>query len=428
MDYDELYHMADELKDLIQGVLIALALGFLIGLEREYAKRVIDKEEQFAGVRTHTLIGLFGFLCAYLATHYGHWLFIIAGAGLITLVIASYVVSAKTGNYGITTELSAILTFVIGAIVFQGEVLLAVITTVILTSLLSLKLKLHTFITTLTAQEIRAFIQFVIISAVVLPFLPTEPFGPNGVWNLHEIWTMVILVTGISLAGYLLAKIIGTQKGTILAGVVGGLVSSTAVTLSMARRSRESTTTSPIIAAVGIIGATATLYPRILLEAWVVNRALALQMAIPIAAITAAAFGIAYWVHRNNKEASAAPVPLTNPLNFSVAIQFGLIYMAVQWLMDLSAGSSSTAGLYVASLVFGATDMDAITLSIARQPGVAENIQGVTAILLATLSNTVMKFLIVVFFGNRTLMKWVGLGFGVIFVATAIAIAVIHSL
>lgn len=423
-DYVDLYHMAEELPELIQGVVIAVALGFLIGLEREYAKRVIDKEEQFAGVRTHTLIGLFGFLCAYLAAQYGTWLFITGFAGLIGMVIATYVRSAKAGSYGITTELSAILTFLIGAIVLQGEVLLAVITTVIITSFLSLKLRLHSFIATLTAEEIRAFIQFVIISAVVLPFLPDEPFGPNGVWNLHEIWTMVILVTGISLTGYLLAKITGPSKGTPLAGIVGGLVSSTAVTLSMARRSRENPKALSLLAAVGIIAATATLYPRILLETWAVNRDLAKLMAWPIAAIAVAAFGSAFLIHRKNNKGKedAGSAPLTNPLNFSVAIQFGLIYMAVQWLMDLASGRFSTEGLYAAGLVFGATDMDAITLSIARRSTAAESLQGVTAILLATLSNTVMKFFIVVLFGNRSLMKWVGLGFGIIFLVTALAI------
>ena len=240
LPYDDLYPMNEELVVLIQRVFIALALGFLIGLEREYAKRVLDKEEQFAGVRTYTFIALFGFLCAHLAQQYGDWVFVAGLSGMIALIIATYVMSAKAGSYGITTELSGILAFVIGAVVFQGEVLYAVIVTVIITTLLSLKVKLHSFIVTLTPQEIRAFIQFVIISAVILPFLPNGPMGPNGVWNLHQIWVMVILVTGISLTGYLLAKLFGSSNGTLLAGIIGGLVSSTAVTLT--RTSKGSTT------------------------------------------------------------------------------------------------------------------------------------------------------------------------------------------
>ena len=414
--------MSDELLVLTQHALIALALGFLIGLEREFAKRALDKDEQFAGVRSYTLIALFGFLCACLAEQYGSWVLVSGLIGFIALVIASYVMTAKTGSYGITTELAGILTFVIGAVVFQGEVLFAVIVTVIITSLLSLKLKLHSFIATLTPEDIRAFIQFVIISAVVLPFLPNESMGPNGVWNPHQIWTMVILVTVISLAGYLLAKVFGTNKGTLLAGIVGGLISSTAVTLTMARRSREHATGAHFIIAASIIGATGVLYPRIWLETWVIDRDLAMRMALPIVLITLAAFGIAYLIHRKGGEAPAVAVPAKNPLNFGVSIQFAVVYMAVLWLMDLVSAEHSAKGFYAASLVFGATDMDAITLSIAHSAESVGILKCATAVLLATLSNTVMKFLIVVFFGNRALVKWVGLGFGIVFIATVLGL------
>jgi uncharacterized membrane protein (DUF4010 family) len=420
--------MSIERVELLQGVLIAMALGFLIGLEREYAKRVVDKEEQFAGVRTHAFAALFGFLCAYLAQIHGGWVLVGGLMGFIALVIATYVMLAKSGSYGITTELSSILTFVIGAVVFQGEVLFAVIAAVTITTLLSMKLRLHSFIETLTPMDIRAFIQFVIISAVVLPFLPNEPFGPNGVWNLHEIWIMVILVTGISLTGYLLAKLFGTRKGTLLAGVVGGLVSSTAVTLSMAKRSREQPNGQPVLVAASILAATAVLYPRIWLETWLVNKDLAMQLAIPIGFITLVSFGVAYAIQRKSSTANMAPVAPTNPLNFSVAIQFAVIYMAVLWLMDLAAANYSAQGLYAASIVFGATDMDAITLSIAKGTQGDGVLNGMTAVLLATLSNTVMKYLIVVFFGDRALRKWVGVGFGSVVVATVLAMLVVRSI
>ncbi|MEO5585511.1 MAG: DUF4010 domain-containing protein [Flavobacteriales bacterium] len=420
--------MSDELLVLTQHALIALALGFLIGLEREFAKRALDKEEQFAGVRSYTLIALFGFLCAYLAEQYGPWVLVLGLSGFIALVVASYVMTAKAGSYGITTELAAILTFVIGAVVFHGEVLFAVIATVIITSLLSLKLKLHSFIATLTPQEIRAFIQFVIISAVILPFLPDKPMGPNGVWNPHEIWTMVILVSGISLAGYLAAKIFGANKGTLLAGIVGGLVSSTAVTLSLSKRSREQPNGPHIVAAASIIAATGVLYPRIWLETWVIDRELAIRLAPAIIFILLVAFGAAYLIHRKGDKGAAVEVPTKNPLNFGVSIQFALVYMAVLWLMDLASAGRSPEGFYAGSLLFGATDMDAITLSIARHTDSVGAVMGSTAVLLATLSNTVMKFLIVIFFGNKALRKWVGLGFGAIFIATVLGMLAVRSL
>lgn len=412
--------------ELLQGALISLSLGGLIGLEREYARRVVDKVEQFAGVRTYAFIAFFGFLSAHLNSIHGEWIFVACLVGMIALVIAAYVASAKEGNFGITTELAGILAFIIGALVFEDEVLFAVFVTVIITSLLSLKVKLHSFIATLTGAEIRAFIQFVIISAIILPLLPNEALGPNGIWNPHEIWTMVILVTGISLAGYLLAKVLGANKGVLLSGLVGGLVSSTAVTLSVARRTRSQATASSIIPAVSIIGATAVLYPRILLESWLVNKDLGLLMLAPVLFITLAAFGIAYFIHRKNGPSVAQEVPTKNPLNFSAALQFAVVYMAVLWLMDLVSAKQSATGFYAASALFGATDMDAITLSIAKGTPATGTLKALTAVLLATLSNTVMKFLIVIFFGSRSLWKWVGLGFGVIVIATVLSLGALR--
>lgn len=418
--------MSEELLELIQRVLIALALGFFIGMEREFAKRVNDKEEQFAGVRSYTLITLLGFLSAYLAQTHGNWILVAGFVGLIALVVAAYVMSAGAVGYGISTELSGILAFLIGALVFKGEVLFAVIVTVVITSLLSLKMRLHNFIATLAPKDIRAFIQFVIISAVILPFLPNEAMGPNGVWNLREIWIMVILVTGISLGGYLLDKILGPTKGTLISGVIGGLVSSTAVTLSLSQRSRKHPTGPHIITAASIIGATAVLYPRIWLIIWVVDQQLAISLVPSMVFITLVTFAIAWLIQRKGGQGSVVDIPTTNPLNFGVSIQFAILFMAVLWLMDAASAENSVQGLYATSLVFGATNMDVISLSIARSADSVGISVAMIALLLATLSNTVMKFLIVVFFGHKAMIKWVGLGFGVVFIATVIAILAMH--
>lgn len=417
----DLCRMSEELLELIQRVLIALALGFFIGMEREFAKRAQDKEEQFAGVRSYTLITLLGFLSAYLAQIHGDWIIVAGFVGLIALVVAAYVVSAKVVGYGISTELSGILAFLIGAIVFRGEVLFAVIVTVVITALLSLKMRLHSFIATLTPKDIQAFIQFVIISAVILPFLPNEPMGPNGVWNLREIWIMVILVTGISLGGYLLDKILGPTKGTLVSGIIGGLVSSTAVTLSLSQRSRKYPNGPHIVSAASIIGATAVLYPRIWLIIWVVDQQLAMSLIPAMLFITLATFAIAWAIQRKGGEDTVVDIPTTNPLNFGVSIQFAILFMAVLWLMDVASADSSVQSLYATSLVFGATNMDVITLSIARSTESVGISVAMVAVLLATLSNTVMKFLIVVFFGHKAMIKWVGLGFGVVFIATVLA-------
>jgi uncharacterized membrane protein (DUF4010 family) len=236
---------------------------------------------------------------------------------------------------------------------------------------------------------------------------------------------MVILVTGLSLVGYLLAKVLGDRKGTLLAGIVGGLVSSTAVALTMSRRSKEHPKGAHTVAAVSIIAATATLYPRLLLETWAFNKPLALQLLVPLAIVTVVAFAIARLIFKRNEANDGVEIPLTNPLNLSVALQFAVIYMAVQWLIALASAHGNTAGLYGTSLVFGTTDMDAITLSIARSTVNGDTTTGAIAILLATMSNTVMKFLIVLFFGHRALWKWVGIGFASVLLATLLGLAVV---
>lgn len=408
---------------LLVRLLITLGIGLLIGLEREYAKRVVDKEEQFAGVRTYPLIALLGFLSALLAERHGA-AFLVAGfAGLFAMVVASYVMMARAASFGITTELAGIIAFLLGALVFADHILLATTITVLVVSLLTLKVRLHTFIATLSPADIRAFIQFTIISALVLPFLPRGGFGPRGVWDLHEIWTMVILVTGISLAGYLLVKLFGSRKGTLFEGLIGGLVSSTAVTLSLSRRSHTGTAAAKRLAAVGIVASTAVLYPRILLEIGVVDRNLALYVLPSILGITATAVlaAVLLWRRADHRTDEPATLRVTNPLNFAVALQFGAVYMLVQWLMMLATAHYPEQGLYAGALLFGATDMDAITLSIAHK-GELPEAQRAAAILLATVSNTVMKFALVLLFGDRSIRQGVGIGFGAILATTLIAL------
>jgi len=404
-------------QDLLLRLLVSVGIGFLIGLEREYAKRVVEKEEQlFAGVRTYTLITLFGFLSAMLADHYGAWILAAAFLGYMALLITAYTLTSKPGHYGASTEMSSILAFLLGAIVFDGQVLLAIIVTVIVTALLSVKVPLHRFVASMTMEEIRALIQFVVIASVVLPFLPDKAFGPGGIWNLKDIWTMVVLVSGISLAGYLLAKVLGGRKGTVLAGLLGGLISSTAVTLNLARRSKQ--TGGPVLAAaVGIVAACTIMFPRVLLECWVVSAELAGHLLVPVALATGAGLLAAFLLHRVPDGGSATDLPLSNPLNFRVALQFALLYMGVQWLVAFTMERYGASGTYAASVLSGATDMDAITLSMARTDGRMTMGVKVTAIMLAALSNTLFKFGLVLVYGGNELRKYVSLGFGALVLA-----------
>lgn len=398
---------------------MAAGIGFLIGLEREFAKRVRERdpdqtpeqEKQFAGLRTFTLIALLGFLAALSAHSLGGWFFGIILTGFIALLVTSYIASIRRGDIGATSEITALITFLLGGLAYEGHLLFIIIVAVLVLLLLSFKLPLHRFVSMLTEQEVRAIIEFVIISVLVLPFLPNESYGPNGTWNPKEIWSMVILVSGISLVGYLLAKVMGSHRGTLLAGVIGGLASSTAVALSFARKGHDGKHPSRPLA-LGIIAAAAIMFLRVLLELYVVNRSLALVLTVPLVLIAATGLLTAWWMQRSAPDQRETQPALTNPLNFRVALQFAVLYALVRWLVVWADERFGHAGTYLAGALAGITDVDAITLSMARMAQRPEwTTQAMVTILIAATVNTLVKFTIVLVVGGPALRRLVTPGF-----------------
>ena len=320
--------------DLLIGFGIAVGIGFLIGLERQFSKQVKEKEEQFAGVRTFTMISIFGFLSAFLSREFGNWMIALSLFGLFSLIIVSYFQLSKApGNKGGTSEIAAVITFLLVRWRFLQFILFALLIMVVLLLLLAYKPSLHLFIKKLKQEELYAIIQFVVMSAIILPFLPDKNFGPYDLWNLRDIWKMVVLVCGVSLVGYMVAKIIG-DTGTLVAGIVGGLVSSTSVALTFSRRSKESAAGAAFFLAMGIIGACTIMFPRILFEVYVVNSNLAKQLWLPIGLITVAGLGSALLMYKFHKgKSDSGELELKNPLNFGTAIKFALLYAGIQWLV-----------------------------------------------------------------------------------------------
>lgn len=420
---EQLSEITGNMEAYLQRLAICIGIGLLIGMERTFHRKREDDEE-FAGIRTFTLVAVFGYLSALLATYSGAWLLGVSLAGLILFVVVSYYRSSVLpGKMGGTTEIAAILTFLLGALVFGGFILLSLVVTVVTLLLLAYKPTLHGFVNKLSREELLAIIKFIIISALVIPFLPTQNFGPYGIWNLQDIWKMVILVSGVSLVGYLIAKIVG-HKGTMLAGVIGGLVSSTAVALTYSRRSKEAKDgAGALYFAMAIISACTIMFPRILVEVYIVNRALAEQLWIPIAILSLTGFGAAFYVYRKNlKDKSDAQVPLSNPLNFGTALKFALFFAAVLLLVRYSNENFGDSGTYIAGAISGITDVDAITLSMARlATNDATSTLAMNTILLAALSNTLVKLGIVLVVGSRSLVKASLPGFIAIFsVGTAL--------
>jgi len=396
---------------------ISVGIGFLIGLERQFTKEVKEKENQFAGLRTYSMISLMGFISAFLAEKLGTWVFICVLAGLFVFVIVSYILASRIeGNKGATSEITTILTFLLGALVFHRFILLALIIMILLLLLLVFKPSLHGFVKKLTSDELHAIILFVIMSALVIPFLPDKNFGPYKLWNLKEIWKMVVLVSGTSLVGYMIAKIMG-NKGTLWAGLIGGLVSSTSVALTFSRRSKLTTGASSFFYAMGIISACTIMFPRILFEVYIVNSLLAKHLWLPVVAVSIAGFGAAFFIYKFKKGIpDTEKLPLKNPLDLKTAIQFAFFFAGIQWLVKFCSEKFGENGTYLAGAISGITDVDAITLSMAKMAsGDAQTDIAINTILLAALSNTLVKFIIIMIIGSTQLRKTAFIGFGAIF-------------
>lgn len=226
---------------------VALGIGILVGLQREYAEYSVDKNraDMFAGVRTFALLGLLGCSAAYLADITASiWLLIVISLVVGTLITVAYLIIAwRSQEVGLTTEVAAILTLLTGALAYWDQITMAAAIGVATTVLLALKFELRTLVTQITREDIYATLRFAVITVIILPILPDQGLGPApfDVLNPYKIWLMVVLISGISFLGYVLNKLVGARQGIGLTGLLGGLTSSTAVTMSFSQRSQTQT-------------------------------------------------------------------------------------------------------------------------------------------------------------------------------------------
>ncbi len=399
---------------------VALFIGMLAGLQREYAADQDEQESQrsrkiFAGVRTFSLIGLSGCTAAFIADLLDSpWVFAAIFLGLGALLTVSYFITARKGEVGMTSEVSAILIFLTGALSFWDQMPLAVAIGVVTTVLLSLKLEMHRFAANLTREDVLAALKFAIITAIILPLLPNEALGPPpfDVLNPYKIWLMVVFISGINFLGYVLIKMVGAGRGIGLTGFMGGLASSTATTLSFTQRSHEALNLAKPFA-LAITLAWTVMFGRVLVEVAVVHTPLLTPLLLPMLGTGLVALGYAavlYYLQQSSEKATE--VTLSNPFELRLAITFGLLYAVILLISRSAELYFGNAGLYISAVVSGFADVDAITLSMAelsRTGGVALE-TAARAIVLATMSNTVVKGVIVLTAGAMVLRRvfWPG--------------------
>jgi len=385
----------------------ALGVGILLGLERE---RNRDADTRFAGVRTFAIISLLGGLAAYMDRSLGlAWVTLTAFVGLAALVVAAYMATSRKGDVGLTTEISALVTYLLGALCLWGEVELAAALGVTCLFLLALKDWLHRIAKRIQPEDIEATLKFTTITLIILPLLPDQNYGPEplNVINPRKIWLMVVLISGINFLSYILVKIVGGKHGVGLTGLLGGLVSSTATTLGFAQRSRrEPELARPL--AMGILLAWTVMFFRVPVEVLAINRPLGFRLLVVLAGLAAVSLVLGFLLWRKQKKAETGDVPIrSNPFELWAAIRFALLFAVINFGAKAAEVYLGEYGLYLAGALAGLTDVDAITLSMAslalEQPERA-HAAGRT-VLIAVLSNTVAKGAMAMAMGSSTLRR-----------------------
>ena len=415
--------------DLFSRLAVALVIGVLVGLQREFSFEKPEKE-LFGGVRTFALVALIGCLAALSAEMLDTPLAFIAFALIVGAFLSiTYFIDASRGDVGLTTEASAVVTFMAGALAYWGELTLAVALGVTTTVLLSLKLETQRFVERLTREDIYATLKFAVITAIILPVLPNQDFGPApfDIFNPYKIWLLVVLISAMNFVGYVLVKIVGPQKGIGLTGLLGGLASSTAVTLTFTQRSNSSESARELAKplALAIIIAWTVMFSRLLVEIAAVNPDLLALLWPPVAASVLVGLLYSAYLYFGRRQIEDQEIIFSNPFNLAPAIKFGLIFVAVLLISRAAQVYFGNPGIYLSSLVSGLADVDAIALSVAQlslPPGEVTEQVAVQAIILAAVANTFAKGAIVLIGGSSGLRRAILPGY-LLMMATGIAVA-----
>ncbi len=386
------------MQEALWHLLAATLIGFAVGLERERAK-LERQASSIGGVRTFTLLGLLG---GVLALGQGVWL---AAAGLIA--VAGLAVYSLKNSQDATSQVAALVVYALGGLCGLGLVLPALFAGALLLGFLAFHDELHAFAGGIQRGEVEAAVLLVLLLGVVYPLLPDAGYGPYGVWNPREIWQMVLLVAGVNFVGYLALRLLGS-KGLRAAALLGGLVSSTAVTLSMVAQSRANPSQN-LLWASGAVLASQMMLGRILVWCALAAPLLLQKLWLPLLLWLAWGLLVAFWLTRCDTP-EAQSVWVQNPLQLQSALLFAGVYALVKLLTRVGLEVFGSAGVFVVSALSGVADVDAISLSLARLSASGElPLQvGAVAVLMAALSNTLFKTALS--FGARGLGPYVALG------------------
>lgn len=395
-----------------QNLAIALFIGALVGVERE--RKHGGDQWRFGGIRTFSLIAIGGGLAGWLGDQTGSiWPLVVLGVSVGALLVASYTItSERTGDAGTTSEVAAMVVYFLGVTSGWGYPEVAVPIGIAVAGLLAFEEPLHSAVARIGSDDLAAGLKLLFATFIVLPLLPDRGIDPLGVLNPASLWMLVILISGISLVGYVAVRWLGPDRGSALTGLFSGLVSSTAATLSFARQSRDEPAASNALAA-GVLLAWTVMFVRVVVEAAVVNPAIVASVAVPMVTLAVVGALYALWCYRLAHGATndGKAVPLKNPFSLTAAVQFAALYAAVLLVVALARRYLPDQALYAIAAVAGTTDVDAITLSMAALARDSEDpTVPVRAIVIAAISNTCVKMGMIASLGDPALRRRVGIG------------------
>lgn len=409
---------------------VAALCGLAVGIERERSGHADGPHGRFAGVRTFFLIGGLGGVAGLFADAGERAIAVALLAGGLAITVAAYANASRGGGETIdaTTEVAALIVLALGTLAGLGVLAIAGGATAVVVLALSEKARLHQAVARVGDADLRAAFQFAVLALVVLPVLPSGTFGPLGGIRPRELWTVVLVFSGLNFLGYVARRVVGLTRGDAVAGALGGVISSTAVTWQFARRSREDEAAAPGLAA-GVLAACTVLLPRLLVLSAILNHAVALAL-IPFLLVPALA-GVALVsvsiARPSSASASSGSSHTTgSPLRLWSAIRMALAFQAALMAIHLVQTRLGEQGVLASAAVLGLTDMDALTLSMNRL-GETPDAVGLAAraIMIGVIANTVLKLTVATALGSARFRVRAGGGLALLLAVTVGALVVL---
>lgn len=393
----------------LPATLLALAIGLLVGAEREWSQRARQSERLMAGIRTFGLLGLAGSLSVVLSEALHPWAWAVVSAGVMVLIITGYATEVRaSGDWGMTTEVAMLVTYLLGALATLDHMVLAAALAVLVAALLSLKAVLHTQVHRLQKKEIHGALKLLFISVVILPLLPNESMGPMDFFNPYVVWWMVVLIAALGFVAYVAMRVTDARQGILWTALFGGMVSSTAMTLTLSKLSKQMD--RPNVLAAGLLLTSALMFPRVLVETGVLARVVFVELILPLsAAMTIYLLGAAWLAWRGLRSESAptsdADLSVSNPFDIGPAMRFTLVLVVIMFVVKLANEWLGDPGIYLTSAISGAADVDAISLSLSRLAADEELTVPIAArgILIASLTNSLVKLTLATVIGGWSL-------------------------